>query len=85
MPQTVLIICEGPCNPMIGEVDTLARDFSKTKAIYTTSRPFDGVTRMLDLQRQLRHTPHTVEDHRTATCVECGRERQYGGNPRGTW
>jgi hypothetical protein len=73
-----LLICEGPCNPQLPETDAILSSVRKLKGEPPYS--VEG-TRLMQMQRSLRHTEHTVSEN-IGECVICHTSRRYGGNDR---
>ena len=73
--MTHQLICEGRCNPLITLADEYVKRFNESKRL---NRHFDTGD-MIQLQRRLVYTEHSVI-HDWASCVDCGAQRQYGGN-----
>jgi hypothetical protein len=68
-----LLICEGACNPYIGAVDALVREYAGRFGV-----PSD----LLVVLRSLRYTSHIhvrlEGEHDIYQCTVCGHERLYG-------
>ena len=72
MTHTVLITCEGACNPNLNYIDALAR-----RSLKEDTEPA-GTEYLWSLQRRLVHTPHAVTGCCEARCTACGARRRYG-------
>lgn len=66
------LICEGRCNPNLDVVDDMVREFQKS------NRSPMILSRLVSLQRRLRHLPHTWRGGVAASCDECGKMRKFG-------
>lgn len=76
----MVLICEGPCNPTIGGVDSAVQDLRV--AVRDHQPPF-GEGLLWAAQRQLRYTLHEpTEKEFFYRCTQCGTRRRFGS---GKW
>jgi hypothetical protein len=69
---TVLLVCEGSCNPNLRHVDLLVQRELRLDGCVIVS---DETARML---RRLEHTEHVMVTPHVARCLTCKTERRYG-------
>lgn len=76
------LICEGPCNPTIDQIDTAVRVLRRGHRVegghyyYPGAGPISNPTVVAQL-RALKHTPHTRVSPGTCACDVCKTERRY--------
>lgn len=84
----VQLICEGPCNPAIQNVDDLVSVAARERNLIGVRTVMVGQNETLlyqrgdaalwNLQSHLRYTPHEELAQDYATCLTCGHVRRYG-------
>lgn len=75
MTDTVQLICEGPCNPNLADID---RELMKSENRKKDESPV-GTQWLWSLQRTLIYTEHVMVQETVARCTVCYRTRRYGG------
>lgn len=72
--MTVILICEGRCNPRIQAVDD-----EVVRQRKMTDFPV-GSEYLWALQRNLEYTPHLMVSDYVARCTVCNQPRRFGGS-----
>jgi len=79
---TIVLICEGSCNPNLSAVDDVVHNHVQRMAPAATqqgerlSRLFDPA--IVRMQRALRYTLHTCVGDSDPQCVTCSTRRRWG-------